>query len=582
MLEAVSGKAHNLEVGGSIPSSATNQVHTVFDNSKPNCIILSDRTDVLGMAKTLGPYKVASELRASGFEVLVIHHLHVFTLDEIKQILQQAVSAKTLFVGFNNFFYADLSQAMQQASGGVELGVIPPGALLPHGKQFNSEIKQLIKQVNPNCQLVLGGPTAYDNNDHAIFDYVVVGYAESSVVNLAKHLLDKSVQLEKSYKSVYGPVIVNDSRAEGYDFVNCELNYVDHDNILPGETLQFEIARGCIFKCAFCSYPLNGKKKLDFIRSKDKIYNELVSNYNKFGTTRYIFCDDTFNDSVEKCRMIYEISQQLPFKLEWWGYIRLDLMRAHPETIEWLFESGLRSALFGIETLNPETSKIVGKGGDRESLFAVVRKIKEKYGPKVNLHGTFIFGLPRESVESMQQTAEFLLSDQNPLDSWAVQPLNIKPANNNYSNDFLSAIDRDFAKFGYTNLGEAHSQGRGMYTMVKYPTGQMIWKNEHTDYLAVEAFAEQVRAQEAEKNKNRVSGMGSFTFASLGVDLDDILNKLHSDVDWNKLDQLKLARAIEYKQKVIDTVGMTNMNFSLGEIATFSEWLSKHFLNEQR
>ena len=550
----------------------------MFDNTKPNCIIFSDRTDVLGMVKTMGPYKVASELRSAGFEVLVIHHLHVFSLNEIQHLLEHAVSDKTLFVGINNFFYGDLSQINQQSSGGVELGIIPPGAILPHGIEYNTEIKQLIKNKNPNCKLVLGGPTAYDNSDHAIFDYIVVGYAENSIVNLAQHLENTSVKLNKSYRSIYGPTVINDSKAEGYDFENCKLEYADHDGILPGETLTLEVARGCIFKCAFCSYPLNGKKKLDFIRSRDLILNELISNYNRFGTTRYIFCDDTFNDSVEKCRMIYEVSQQLPFKLEWWGYIRLDLLRAHPETIDWLFDSGLRSALFGIETLHPESAKIVGKGGDRDSLFAVVRKIKEKYGNTVNLHGTFIFGLPNESIESMQQTAEFLLNDNNPLDSWAVQPLNIKPANKNYSNDFLSAIDRDFAKFGYENLGEAHSKGKGMYTLIKYPTGQMIWKNQYTDYITVEALADEVKQIESVKNRNRVSGMGSFTFASLDLSLDDTLNALHTDINWNLLDRSKLKRSIMYKERMFNDANIPTVEFNEPGIDTFSQWLVKNFL----
>ena len=550
----------------------------MFDNTKPNCIIFSDRTDVLGMVKTMGPYKVASELRSAGFEVLVVHHLHVFSLNEIQHLLTHAVSDKTLFVGINNFFYGDLSQIKQQSSGGVELGIIPPGAILPHGIEYNTEIKQLIKNKNPNCKLVLGGPTAYDNADHAIFDYIVVGYAENSIVNLAQHLENTSVKLNKSYRSIYGPTVINDSKAEGYDFENCKLEYADHDGILPGETLTLEVARGCIFKCAFCSYPLNGKKKLDFIRSRDLILNELISNYNRFGTTRYIFCDDTFNDSVEKCRMIYEVSQQLPFKLEWWGYIRLDLLRAHPETIDWLFDSGLRSALFGIETLNPESAKIVGKGGDRDSLFAVVKKIKAKYGNTVNLHGTFIFGLPKESIESMQQTAEFLLSDDNPLDSWAVQPLNIKPANKNYSNDFLSAIDRDFAKFGYENLGEAHSKGKGMYTLIKYPTGQMIWKNQYTDYITVEALADEVKQIESAKNRNRVSGMGSFTFASLDLSLDDTLNALHTDINWNLLDRSKLKRSIMYKERMFNNANIPTVEFNEPGVDTFSQWLVKNFL----
>jgi len=548
----------------------------MFDNSKPNCIIFADYTDVLSLIKTVGPYRVASELRTAGFEVLVINHLHVFTIDELKYILKNTISEHTLFVGFNNFYYSDLSKVMKQDNGSVSIGIIPPGSLLPHGKHFNKEIRDLIKQTNPSCQLVLGGPIAYDNEDNTIFDYIVVGYAENSIINLAHHLLDSTIKLEKSHYSVHGPIIVNDSKAEGYDFPNCEINYVEHDGILPGETLVIEIARGCIFKCAFCSYPLNGKKKMDFIRSSEKILKELNYNYAKFGTTRYIFSDDTFNDSVEKCRMIYEVSKQLPFKLEWWAYLRLDLLRAHPETIDLLFESGLRSAFFGIETLAPETAKIIGKGGNQESLFAVVRKIKEKYGNSVNLHGSFIFGLPNETFESMEQTADFLLSDDNPLDTWHARPLIIKPVNKNYSNDFLSAIDRDFAKFGYVNLGEEQQGGTGKSRTsdIFFATsGSMLWRNQHTDYYAVDAFSKKVRTMQLQKNRATVFGTNSFAWTGPDMSLDSMLNVVENNIDWTKLDKIKLKRAIEYKEKISKNLPIPLMLVKEPDVIIFTEWL---------
>jgi hypothetical protein len=43
----------------------------MFDNTKPNIIIIADKTDMMSMIKTIGPYKVASELRNAGFEVAV-------------------------------------------------------------------------------------------------------------------------------------------------------------------------------------------------------------------------------------------------------------------------------------------------------------------------------------------------------------------------------------------------------------------------------------------------------------------------------------------------------------------------------
>ena len=77
----------------------------MFDNSKPNVILLSDFGNQLYLEKTIGPYKIARQLRSAGFEVAVVHHLMTFTVAEIKHILKNLISDKTLFVGVNNFFY---------------------------------------------------------------------------------------------------------------------------------------------------------------------------------------------------------------------------------------------------------------------------------------------------------------------------------------------------------------------------------------------------------------------------------------------------------------------------------------------
>ena len=543
----------------------------MFDKNLPNVILLSDKTDVITLSKTLGPYKVAQALRSNGFQVAVLHHLSVFTVEEICHVLRNLISDKTLFVGVNNFFYADIANPNRSENGGVILQNIAPGCILPHGPQYNETIKNLIHECNPNCKLTLGGPTARDVEYNKIFDYQCIGYSETSIVNLAQHLSDANIDLQKSYKSVYGSIMIDDSRAETYDFNQCQMRYEDHDAILPGETLLLEVARGCIFKCAFCSYPMNGKKKLDFIRNMDYIYEELVDNYKRFGITRYIFCDDTVNDSPEKCQMIYNMSKRLPFKLEWWGYIRLDLLTAHPETVKWLFESGLRSAFFGIETLNPKTASAIGKGGDRTRLFDTVRKIKQQYGNHVNLHGSFIYGLPHESLSSLQETTDFLMSDKNPLDSWIVQALSIRPNNQTYSNDFLSDLDKNYAKYGYSVIGNDESRG-SIYTQNRNEQGQLIWKNEHTDRLEIQKMVEDIQ-QKSQTIRNNVSGLAAFSIAGLGVDLSTSFNKTNPQVDWHALDKKKMQRMISYKNLIFEKLAIPKIQSIDHSTETFSEWL---------
>ena len=250
----------------------------------------------------------------------------------------------------------------------------------------------------------------------------------------------------------------------------------------------------------------------------------------------------------------------LPFKLEWGGYIRLDLLTAHPQTVDWLFESGLRAAFFGIETLNPKTGSAIGKGSDRTRLFDTVRKIKQRYQNQVNLHGSFIYGLPYESVQSLESTSNFLLGDDNPLDSWKVQALRINPNDQTYGSDFLSDLEKNYSKYGYTILDNNQQE-----------QDQLIWKNEHTDRHAVQKMVDEIQKQ-SQQTKTTVAGWHSFSIAGLGVDLLATLNKSHNQVDWHSLDRKKMQRAIEYKQALYEKLDVP-MVPSGRTVETYSQWL---------
>jgi len=525
----------------------------MFNNKKPNVILITDSTDVISLNILLGPFKVAHILKEHGIEVAMINHASALSFKEITTILKEIISDQTLLVGINNFYYASIETIEETSNGGMALKEIDSGSFLPHGKSKNIELKKLIKSLNPKTKIVLGGPSAIDLEYNKDFDYIVLGYAETAIIDLVDHLMS-SRPIEKSFKSIYGPIVLTDKVASRYEFSSSHMRYDPEWSIVSGASFYLEVGRGCIFKCAFCAYPFNGKKKTDYVRSKESILSEMIDNYNKFGATRYLMGDDTFNDSVDKCRMMYEISQQLPFKLEYWAYIRLDLLTAHPETIDYLFDSGLRSAFFGIETLNPKTASIIGKGGNRTKMFKTVTDIKAKWGDLVSLHGSFIYGLPGEDSDSLQQTTDFLLSDENKLDSWGVTTLNIRP-NVDYDNSFVSDIEKNYEKYGYTKIDE-HTRSGGVDLAMNRQRHVLAWKNEHTDYYSLKKITEEINAKMYPNLK--IDGAEAFRTCGLGIELDEILNKRHDDIPWNKLDQLHLKKVFEYKKLLAK-----NLNFDI-------------------
>ena len=516
-----------------------------FDNTKPNVVLVTDVTDTYGLSKSFGVYKVAYELRNAGYQVFVLQHAHVFSVQEIFNLLSCLISTQTVFVGFNPMFYrkiksfdynipspADGDMVLERGDESFVTRMV--GAMLPHGKDLNHSIKQHILKINPACKLVVGGPLAIDSQENKDFDFVVMGYADNSVTELANHLSHGSI-ISKCYRSIHGFTVINDETAENFDFANSTMSYMPYDGIRPNEMLPLELSRGCIFQCAFCSFPLNGKKKLDYIKGFELLYDELMNNYQKYGTTRYIFLDDTFNDSLEKITGLLEISRRLPFQLEYWTYLRLDLLLAHPETIDMIYESGCRSAHFGIETLNKVSGAAIGKGMPRDKIVNGIKFVKSKWKDCI-LSASFIVGLPHESIESVTETMDWLASDDCALDAYMVFPLTFM---SHSTAKFTSKLEQNPEKYGYKNLRNLPE------------SASRYWENDYMTYYQACDIANNYK-----DHRHRLSSITAYTISNLGFSVSELVSKPIPELDWPNIITAKWRAAREYKKMTFHNVGM--------------------------
>lgn len=429
------------------------------DHTAPEIILLSGSSHASFLhVKSLGISRIAHELRRSGFEVKIFYNIEFFTKKEMYGILRSLINERTLFIGINNFLYSNVSNLGEKKE--------QVNAMLPYSDSCNQDFKDFVKSCNPHTKIVLGGPKAADTPLNKDFDIVVTGYADSSVVELARHLNKKS-KLPYSYRSIHGFTVVADNKAENFNFNDSIVYHNRADSIVDGETLMLEVSRGCIFKCAFCGFPLNGKKKLDYWRDPDQIYQEMIYNFENFQTTRYIFSDDTFNDSEEKIDMILSVAHRLPFQLEYWAYIRLDLLAAKPHTIQKLFDSGLRAMYCGIESWNPNTGKIIGKSADAEKHIKCIKNIRSNFGQSLQIDCAFIVGLPEETIESQMRTFDLINHPDFDIDGISVSPFFLK--NIKHINPlFASKITKNFEKYGYEILDVIDDE--------------IIWKNFNMDW----------------------------------------------------------------------------------------------------
>lgn len=519
--------------------------------SNPHIILITDhlesnplQSNSLYLTKPLGPQKVAHELRRAGYEVAILNHVHIYTFDELCHILGNLITDRTLFIGVSpgNYMSMDNVNApvVSKEWGQMWRGKVL-GAILPHGPEYNKTLKEFVKSHNPNTKWVVGGPDAVDLDYNRDYDFVVEGYADKSVVNLAQHL-EQNKPLEKSHRSVFGFRVIRDPRAEGFDFVNSNMSWEYKDAILPDEVLSIEISRGCRFKCTFCAYPLNGRKKNDYIKDEQFLYQEFMSNYEKFGTTKYLFVDDTFNESPEKIDMVWHVSQRLPFQLKYWAYIRLDLVAAHKEQIVKLFESGLRGAFFGVETFNQKSAALIGKSGNRKKLVGCLQNIRDLYGRQITMHANFIAGLPYETLDSLIETRTWL-AETDLIDSFTIMPLKLR------SPDFIKTVDATFV-----SEIELNPEKFG-YTLLDLEGGVVVgWRNEHMDYQIAKKICDELQQMTA--GKQCLEGRRIFYASGLGIPLEELAGVPMNKIPWHKLVALKNERSIVMKKQVYTAHGI--------------------------
>lgn len=334
--------------------------HQIFKDPG-HMILLYDITNFYG--KAAGPHRFATEIRQKGWKVDIISQILSFSMIEIKNIILNKIQDDTKFVGFSTTFMHN----KRRQDGDVYKGQ----TIIGLSREETDELVQFIRSLD--IKVLIGG--------------AFVGESDIDGAIVLKGQVEQRIDLD-------------------FDFTKSTIEWHDEDFITPEEFLPIEIARGCVFKCNFCDYDLNGKKLWDFVKNPELVKKELIHNYKKFGTTGYFFCDDCYNDSPKKIEAMRDVLVTLPFKLNFIAFSRIDLVMANPTSLDQMVESGLRYVLFGVESLNHKSRKAIGKGTHPDKVKQTLLDIKRKH-PDLIVSCALILGLPHETLESHKETVEW-------------------------------------------------------------------------------------------------------------------------------------------------------------------------------
>jgi len=251
---------------------------------------------------------------------------------------------------------------------------------------------------------------------HKQVDFVALGEYEYTILELMKEANKK----KPSFKKIRGlcskskdNAIINPRREPIQNL--DELPFPERDELpiykyndpfcKKFPNVPMTASRGCPFHCIYCLEPsvFYGKP---YYRARDpeRVVDEMELLIQKYKVREVYFDDSSLTLNKEYVRKLcYEVLRR-KVKINWscMADARTDF-----ETLKLMKKSGCIGLKFGVETANPEMLKTIRKPLNLDTVRRFVR-----YCNKLGLysHGTYMFGLPGETRETIKRTIDFAFS----------------------------------------------------------------------------------------------------------------------------------------------------------------------------
>ena len=198
-------------------------------------------------------------------------------------------------------------------------------------------------------------------------------------------------------------------------------------------------ARGCPFSCSFCPIMFKGSYR---VRSVENVVDEFEYIQNELPEVKEVMIEDpTFPVSKKRTIELCNLMIKRKIQLHWSCNARVDV---DEETLKKMKEAHCRLMCVGFESPVQRVLDSVHKRTTKRLQLDFMRKAR-KVG--ILVHGCFIFGLPKDTKQTIRETIEFA-KQLNP-DTAQFYPMMIYPGTEAYEwakkNGYL--ITEDYSKW---------------------------------------------------------------------------------------------------------------------------------------
>lgn len=312
---------------------------------------------------------------------------------------------------------------------------------------FEHDIETMneLKKVKPNVLVAASGYFAtpmYKKCLDAGYDYVVVGEADYSVLDLVRYLNGELKTFPKGV-ATRGQKLVPRPIIENLD----ELPWPERDDLpmekyndpkLSGFNVVLISSRGCIWGCSFCYVPAMYGKVNYRTRSPKDVVDEMEFLLNKYDINELYLDDDNFGVNKEHVAGICNEIIKRGLKFNW--NCMCDAKISY-ETLSLMRDAGCSGITIGGESADDDVLKhMEGKPITRKDIEDFVENCKEL---GIRSHITWVLGMPYSTKESDMETVRFAID--LPSDSLQFTICTPQPGTKMYEwcekNNYLTTTD---------------------------------------------------------------------------------------------------------------------------------------------
>lgn len=158
---------------------------------------------------------------------------------------------------------------------------------------------------------------------------------------------------------------------------------------------------GCPYKCNFCCINAPFKSNRYRMRAAEDVIQEIKHLYWHYGVRTFKIVDEMFVLNERHYTAICQelIDSGISNDLNIWAYARVDTVK--PETLAMFRAAGFRWLALGIESGSKHVRDGAQKALKNDDIIGTVRAIQ---AADINVIGNYIFGLPDDTWDSMQET----------------------------------------------------------------------------------------------------------------------------------------------------------------------------------